>query len=410
MPTASNLSPRPDARIPELDGLRGFAILIVVLVHYAYSEGTPGPPWLVHLRNLFSLGWTGVDLFFVLSGFLIGGILLDAKPSANYFKTFYVRRFYRIIPVYYLWILTFIALVVLGGTFLKAHTHSGILPPIGFEVFEHFLFLQNTFLPKHVSLATWWLGVTWSLAVEEQFYLVAPLLIKFLNATRLRILLILVFLLAPFLRAYFYWTERFPTNHYYTLMPCRADSLALGVLAVLLWRNERFRALLSIHKTRLSLLLVTLFAGMVALWLWFPSPFGGLTATIGYSWVGMFYAVVLLFVLLNPAGLIARFTRLLPLRELGRVSYCVYLIHVAVAYMIFYLVARTTPHFTDLKSVGITLLCAVVTYFIAKLSWTYFEGPLVQMGHKTRYFMAPPREPLTLDQLGITSTPRTDHS
>ncbi|HEY6946521.1 MAG TPA: acyltransferase, partial [Candidatus Acidoferrum sp.] len=162
--TALAATPR-DSRIPELDGLRGFAILIVVLVHYGYYEGAPGPPLLVHIRNPFGLGWTGVDLFFVLSGFLIGGILLDAKSSTNYFKTFYVRRFFRIIPIYYLWILSFIALVVFGGKLLQAHTHSGVLPPLGFDLFKHFLFLQNMFISKQANLTSSWFGVTWSLAV-----------------------------------------------------------------------------------------------------------------------------------------------------------------------------------------------------------------------------------------------------
>lgn len=409
MPTGSNLSSQ-DRRVPELDGLRGLAILIVVLVHYAYHEGTPGSPLLVHIRNLFSLGWTGVDLFFVLSGFLIGGILLDAKSSTNYFKTFYVRRFYRIIPIYYLWILSFLALVVFGGKLLEAHTHSGALPPLGFNFFKHFLFLQNTFLSKQANLTNSWFGVTWSLAVEEQFYLAAPLLIKFLNAARLRILLILVIVLAPLLRTYFYLTEQGPLTHAYTLMPCRADSLALGMLAVLLWRDERFRAFLSAHRTHFFLFLVTLFAGMVVLWLWFPSPFGGFTATVGLSWVGLFYVIVLLSALLNPSGLIARFTRLGPLRELGRVSYCVYLIHVAVAYMVFNLIARTTPYLSDFKSLGITLLCAAITYLAAKLSWIFFEGPLVQIGHQTKYAAIPAGEATRLNQVGIANKPKPDHA
>ena len=399
-----------DSRIPELDGLRGFAILIVVLVHYGYHEGASGPPLLVHISNPFGLGWTGVDLCFVLSGFLIGGILLDAKSSTNYFKTFYVRRFFRIIPIYYLWILSFIALVVFGGKLLQAHTHSGVLPPLGFDLFKHFLFLQNTFLSKQTSLTSSWFGVTWSLAVEEQFYLAAPLLIKFLKGARLRILLILVIVLAPLVRTYFFLTEGATFGHAYTLMPCRADSLALGVLAVLLWREERFRTLLSIHRTRLYLLLATLFAGMVVLWLWFPSPFEGFTATIGLSWVGMFYVVVLLSALLDPSGLIARFTRLGPLRELGRVSYCVYLIHVAVAYVVFNLITRTTPYLKDRKSLGIMLLCAAITYLAAKLSWIFFEGPLVQIGHQTKYTAIPAGEATGLNRVGIATKPKPDHA
>jgi peptidoglycan/LPS O-acetylase OafA/YrhL len=96
---ARALSPNVTRRIPELDGLRGFAILIVVLLHYFYKPGVPAPPVFTRFQSLFRLGWTGVDLFFVLSGFLIGGILLNARDSPNYFKTFYIRRFFRIIPI-----------------------------------------------------------------------------------------------------------------------------------------------------------------------------------------------------------------------------------------------------------------------------------------------------------------------
>jgi peptidoglycan/LPS O-acetylase OafA/YrhL len=82
---------RPNTRIPELDGLRGMAILLVLLYHYVSVP--PGQPSTAVLQRLFAIGWSGVDLFFVLSGFLIGGILLDVRESPNYFKTFYGRRF-----------------------------------------------------------------------------------------------------------------------------------------------------------------------------------------------------------------------------------------------------------------------------------------------------------------------------
>ena len=94
------LPKQPKSRIPELDGLRGIAILLVLLYHFV-SNPRIEPP-LFH--GLFAIGWSGVDLFFVLSGFLIGGILLDVRESPNYFRTFYGRRFYRIAPLYYLWI------------------------------------------------------------------------------------------------------------------------------------------------------------------------------------------------------------------------------------------------------------------------------------------------------------------
>jgi peptidoglycan/LPS O-acetylase OafA/YrhL len=92
------------SRVPELDGLRGLAIFLVVLFHYVSQEGDAAATASRFLQRFAILGWSGVDLFFVLSGFLIGGILIDARASSFYYRTFYARRFFRIIPLYYLWI------------------------------------------------------------------------------------------------------------------------------------------------------------------------------------------------------------------------------------------------------------------------------------------------------------------
>src|SRR5579872_4829426 len=120
-------------RMPALDGLRVFAILQVVSIHYFYNPTATFPAGLHFVQSFFAMGWTGVDLFFVLSGFLIGGILLDVRASPNYFKTFYLRRFYRIIPVYYLWIALYLLVVAALGQFLSGARTAAVL----------FLFLQN---------------------------------------------------------------------------------------------------------------------------------------------------------------------------------------------------------------------------------------------------------------------------
>jgi peptidoglycan/LPS O-acetylase OafA/YrhL len=126
-------------RIPELDGLRGFAILQVISVHYFYNPDANLPAGLHFLQRLFALGWTGVDLFFVLSGFLIGGILLDARDSPNYFKTFYIRRFFRIAPLYYFWLFCLIALVSLRILPFQAQS-----APAGtdWQLWGHFYFFK----------------------------------------------------------------------------------------------------------------------------------------------------------------------------------------------------------------------------------------------------------------------------
>ena len=135
--------PVTPVRIPQLDGLRGIAILLVIALHYLNdSEHGAFGSFLYRFGCAFRLGWAGVDLFFVLSGFLIGGILLEARESVNYFRTFYLRRCFRILPIYYLWVTLFaIAALCFGssvGSFIP-NDHSALkLLPI------YYLFFKTT--------------------------------------------------------------------------------------------------------------------------------------------------------------------------------------------------------------------------------------------------------------------------
>jgi peptidoglycan/LPS O-acetylase OafA/YrhL len=131
------------------------------------------------------MGWSGVDLFFVLSGFLIGGILMDARGSVSYYHTFYVRRFCRIIPIYYAWITAYILLVGLAGAKVQVLSNSGVAPPLNLSIYSYYLFLQNLHIASLAGLAGAWFGHLWSLAVEEQFYLLAPLVIRFVAPRKL---------------------------------------------------------------------------------------------------------------------------------------------------------------------------------------------------------------------------------
>ena len=152
-------------RIPALDGLRGIAILLVLMYH-SVCRGRSRLPWPVHAAG--RLTWTGVDLFFVLSGFLIGGILLDAKASPRYFNTFYIRRVYRIFPLYFL--VTGFVLLLYARFHLQPAEWHGPLPWL-----RYLTFTANAVYPGITDL-----GMMWSLCIEEQFYLVIPFVIRFL--------------------------------------------------------------------------------------------------------------------------------------------------------------------------------------------------------------------------------------
>jgi peptidoglycan/LPS O-acetylase OafA/YrhL len=329
-----------------------------------------------------------VDLFFVLSGFLIGGILIGARDSASYFKTFYARRFFRIIPIYYLWILAYIVLIGTAGSFLRAHSNSGVTLASGAPVYAHFLFLQNLMVYPFAGFAGAWFAHLWSLAVEEQFYLVSPLVVRRLSTRMLTIFLVCVIIAAPALRVALL-AEHTNARLISDLMPCRADSLAIGMLAAVFWRREGFRAWLSNRVGILYAILAALFAGVVALWKWSPQSETRGMQTIGFTWLAAFYVVILLLALVRGDGPIARVARWGWLRELGRISYCVYIIHLVVNVIFHSLLRRASPETSDWRGAAATVLSAVVTVGIAWLSWKFFEGPLVRLGHSFRYQPAP---------------------
>ncbi len=374
-------------RIPELDGLRGLAILLVIFFHYTNGEPLTRLNGLAYyVERSAASGWTGVNLFFVLSGFLIGGILIDARGSNSYFRTFYVRRFFRIIPIYYLWICLYIVLVSAAGPTLRSHSFSGRALPRGFVVYAHFLFIQNL-IPNgwsaHSGLWGSWFGHLWSLAVEEQFYLFAPLMVWWISPRRLPAVLMGIVCCIPFIRiALFLHIHLIDPIR---VMPSHADALALGMLAAIVWRNLACRLWLTKHIHCVYWVACLFFVGFGLLWCYAPSSENLPMASFGFTWIAIFYALLILIVLVASKGWIARATRASWLREVGRVSYCMYIIHLMVNLAIQYLVLHARPQIVTLPGAAISVLAALVTYTLAWVSWKIVEGPLVQIGHRYRY-------------------------
>jgi len=373
-------------RLTELDGLRGFALLMILAFHSISQEGEfPAGSFLAYLQRAVSMGWTALDLFFVLSGFLIGGILVDARESPSYFTTFYVRRFFRIVPVYYAWVLLYVLLIGLAGAEVTRLSNSGLRPPLTPGVISYFLFLQNSISFQLFGLAGAWFGHLWSLAVEEQFYLVAPLVVRLTSMRSLRWVLAAVTLAAPLIRIYLRFGAHLAVTAVTTRTLCRLDALAIGMFAATLLRSAPAALWLREHLRALRGILAALAIGVGLLFIF---SYGSMTSgmqTIGFTWMALFYAAVLLLAVINQRGWLARFLRVGLLRELGTVSYCVYLIHVVANVGLHAIILHRSPRISTISGAAVTALAILATYCVAKLSWLFFEGPLQRRGHAFKY-------------------------
>ena len=218
--------------IPALDGVRGLAILLVLASHLATV-----PPILpasrigTLFRALLTPGWCGVDLFFTLSGFLITGILLDSKGSSNYFPSFYIKRFLRIFPLYYATLV-----VILAVSAVPVASWLGSELPSPADRWAYFAYLQNWpgvlrgSIPKTNAI-----GHFWSLAVEEQFYVVWPLCVWLLSRRALFSLCCTGFLGALALRCtlIFHYKQTFILG----LTTSRMDGLLVGAALAIALRE-----------------------------------------------------------------------------------------------------------------------------------------------------------------------------
>ena len=213
-----------EKRLPQLDAVRGVAILLVMLANT--SEKYPA----LRLQPFVGNGWMGVDLFFALSGFLITGILLDTKTAPDYFRNFYFRRVLRILPLYYAVLLLMFVIVPL------------LRPAEGLTIFAksspwwaYPLFLQNFLvaLPTHAAGP---LGASWSLAIEEQFYLLWPLIVRYCSLAQLRrIATVMILISAPL--TYFLASRQVLI---YSNVCCRQVGLMAGALLAILLRSDGF--------------------------------------------------------------------------------------------------------------------------------------------------------------------------
>jgi len=369
-------------RILEIDGFRGLAIALVLFFHYFSCTVQYQPHAFLSYSFVPSrLSWSGVDLFFVLSGFLIGGILLDAKESTNYFKIFYLRRFFRIVPIYTVLLLTFLALRLAAGDPAPSRFSWALADAMPFWTYP--LFIQNFWMAAAGTFGCTWLSATWSLAVEEQFYLTLPSVVRFFSRRILVSLVILGIVAAPIFRVVLFRSSPHGWLASYVLLFCRADALLFGVLCALLLRSKIWSRRIASSSWFPGLLLSLL--GVAAI---LTKIGAGITsakmASFGFTSLAALYACLLLFVCTRRDHPLAAIARWRPLRWLGSIAYGAYLFHQPIQGLVFALIRRGEPRIVDLFSLILSLMSAL-TLGLAHLSWNLFEARLVKFSHRARY-------------------------
>lgn len=362
--------PSGEQHVPELDGLRAVAIGLVMLRHFTYP-GIPGPVGDA-IGAVTGGGWIGVDLFFVLSGFLITGICLDNR-GRGFFRAFYIRRALRIVPAYalLLGILAFVSLVATGRL------------PNGFAWMG--TFTTNLLMARVAGFGA--VPATaahlWSLAVEEQFYIFWPLIVALLPRRMAFAVAVAAIPLALVVRGWLLVIDGSAIGAH-VLMPARADTLAIGAVLAFVVRSSRWPAWrgyarrLGLSNAGLSTLALLVACFAITRPLTLP-----VAIALRYSELGAFFGVMTASVVGSRGlGSLSRVLDAQPLQWLGTRSYGVYLIHLPVSTTM--LAAGLAPR-TPLDLVGFMFAATIVTCALAELSWRTIERPALGLKRFARY-------------------------
>jgi peptidoglycan/LPS O-acetylase OafA/YrhL len=366
------------SHVLELDGLRGLAILLILINHLLPFKGHSGRWLLDVVAEMVSSSWVGVNLFFALSGFLITSILIDTPPNRNFFRVFYTRRILRIFPLYY----GFLFLLLL------------LTKPLHFSwngwQFFYFTYTANLALwwDKPLFLSQFRISHFWSLQVEEQFYLAWPLFVYAVRSYTKLIPISLFICLAAFILRIVLVVMQVPSpsSEYlpYSLTFCCCDNLLYGCALALILRTRWREKVLSLSPF--------LFAGC------FVPVAANRLIQPGTSWVNTFFMPTVGFSLIGigSASLIAMSLRhtsltrrifIVPfLRFFGRYSYGLYVLHYSVygllstplhSFFIGYLHSRVL---SDILSTGLIVGISVA---LAMLSYHLYEVHFLRL---KRYF------------------------
>lgn len=341
--------------LPSLDGLRGLAVLAVIFYHCF--------PSLI----VFRLGWTGVDLFFVLSGFLITGILCDTKSSQGYYSNFIFRRILRIFPLYYFVLIVVFFILPKYLPFILGHDF-GYYENRQFYFwlyFQNWLYSVDGFPKNHLLIHFW------SLAVEEQFYIFWPLVVKLLSLKRLLKVSILAIGISFLFRTYGFVFGFQPEFQYMSTL-ARIDALLIGACIAILVRFNLRILLRMVRPVFWSSIIVVV--GFIA----YTRRINFLSLPYVYTVIDLFCGA-LLVMCLSPAreNVFSRSFNNPLLRQVGKYSYGLYIYH----YIIYNLALNIFSEriFSLWAEIALGVLVIVISFIISILSYRWLEIPFLRL-------------------------------
>lgn len=351
---------------PALDGLRGVAILLVLFLHN------------FDFLNYFFFGWLGVDLFFVLSGFLITEILLKTLDQPHYIRNFYMRRLLRIFPLYYLVLI--ICLLILPNISRLGLNAEYYTSNQGWL----WTYLQNWLYSFKEPYGDKLLLHTWSLAVEEQFYLVWPFIILLIRKPKRLLFFVFFLLIAVGVARYAVWVYGDKDLAYSSLYTfTRIDGLCIGCMLALLMRiNPGF-------LTNYTSVVVLLMAGINFGFYFingqrsFNLPY---LAFVGYTTFAVLFGILVYEAVRGTSKIIQFLFDNRLLKFFGRISYGLYVYHWPVYILLFpatlRLVSGYLPATYRLAEITSAFIVSAVAVLISVLSFHYFEKPFLRIKDK----------------------------
>ncbi|MBD2677425.1 MULTISPECIES: acyltransferase [Nostoc] len=367
--------------MPVLNGYRGIAILLVFLYHCVSDiVGEPVNPLVSIYQKIMQFGWCGVDAFFVISGFLITGILLDNRDRPNYFKNFYVRRIIRIFPVYYIVLILFLGVI--------RPLTSSYEPQNDLDRFQiwYWFYLENLQWVWQGRFDIGPISHFWSLAVEEQFYLVYPLLVYLIPRKFLSWFLGIVIIGVVLYRHWLLLTNPVTfqlTAGIYVNTLCRLDTLAIGSLIALWMRSETMIPWL------VKIAPIAMIVSSIGLMIIFVIQ-GGVTAytigmdSIGFTLLAIFFGSLIVLSITKPQNsFLPRVLNWPPLQALGIISYGFYVYHVPLGFPLIDRVYQYTEKYIGNYFIVSHLIAVfffgILTLLISIFSWYFLEQPFLKL-------------------------------